>query len=46
MALVENLKKGFKDRESIHKATDSSYYIVYKKKGQNFFAPFILFSDS
>lgn len=36
MALVENLKKGFKDRESIHKSTDSSYYIVYNKKGEKF----------
>lgn len=34
MALVEILKKGFKDRDSIHKPTDCSYYIVYNKKGE------------
>ncbi len=36
MALVNNIEKGFKDRDSIHKATECSYYVVYNKKGEKF----------
>ncbi len=36
MALVINIEKGFKDRDSIHKKTECSYFIVYNKKGEKF----------
>jgi hypothetical protein len=34
MALVRNFRKGYKERDSIHKETECSYYIVYNKKGE------------
>jgi len=36
MALVTNLEKGFKDRDSIHKKTECSYFIVYDKGGKKY----------
>jgi hypothetical protein len=36
MALIKNLKRGFKDRESIHGITDSSYIIINDKRGQKY----------
>ncbi len=36
MALIQNLQKGHKDRDSIHKSTECSYYIVYNKKGEKY----------
>lgn len=36
MALVKDIKKGFKDRDSIHKTTECNYFIVYNKKGEKF----------
>lgn len=36
MALVTNLEKGFKDRHSIHKKTECSYFIVYDKNGKKY----------
>ncbi|HMO32734.1 MAG TPA: hypothetical protein PKE63_00720 [Lacibacter sp.] len=36
MALINKIEKGFKDRDSIHKPTECSYFIVYNKKGEKF----------
>jgi len=36
MAVVQNIGKGFKDRDSIHKKTECSYYIVYDKTGMKY----------
>ena len=36
MALVTDIQKGFKDRDSIHKSTECTYYLVYNKKGEKF----------
>lgn len=36
MALVINLKKGAKDRDSIHKQTECTYFIVHNKTNDKF----------
>lgn len=36
MALVTNFDKGFKNRHSIHKKTECSYFIVYDKTGKKY----------
>ncbi len=36
MALVENLIEGFKDRQSIHKQTEATYFLVHDKDGQKY----------
>lgn len=36
MALVKDIKKGFKDKDNIHKPTDCNYFVVYNKKGEKF----------
>jgi len=34
MALINNIERGFKNRDSIHKSTECSCFIVYDKTGQ------------
>ncbi len=36
MELIDNLIKGFKDRESIHKITEGSYFIVNDERGRKY----------
>lgn len=36
MALVHHLQKGYKEKDSIHRSTECSYYIVHNKKGEKF----------
>jgi hypothetical protein len=36
MALVENLTEGFKNRHSIHKKTESTYFLVFDNKGTKY----------
>ena len=36
MALVIKIEKGFKNRHSIHKKTECSYFIVYDKAGKKY----------
>ena len=36
MALVINIENGFKNRHTIHKKTECSYFVVYDKLGGKF----------
>lgn len=36
MALINNLIKGFKEKQSIHGATESTFYIVTDDNGDNY----------
>ncbi|HMU11083.1 MAG TPA: hypothetical protein PKC54_13825 [Ferruginibacter sp.] len=37
MALVTKFEKGFKNRHTIHKRTECSYFVVYDKAGKKYF---------
>jgi len=36
MALVQNIKEGYKDKEHIHGKTECSFYIVHDKAGRKY----------
>jgi len=36
MALVQNIKEGYKDKEQIHGKTECSYYVVHDKAGKKY----------
>ena len=36
MALVNNLLEGFKDRQNIHKQTESTFFLVLDDKGKKY----------
>lgn len=36
MALVQLIQEGYKTKDSIHRSTECSYFIVYNKKGEKF----------
>ena len=36
MALIENLSEGFKERQSIHRKTESTYFFVLDENGNKY----------